>query len=176
MVTTADELAAVTSADQDAPVLGLFSPGNMPRMFNETVPTTDGASLTAQSCEFNPERTAEIPTLAAMTEKAINLLQNDKGFFLQVEAASIDKADHAADACGQIGELDDLDQAIQVAQNWVATSGQPTLIVVTADHAHTSQITSGGTETFGRTTKLRTADGSDRTLWVAPTSPTCTTR
>lgn len=164
VVTTADELAAVTNANQDAPVLGLFSPGNMPRMFNETVPTTDGASLPAQSCEFNPERTAEIPTLAAMTKKAINLLQNDKGFFLQVEAASIDKADHAADACGQIGELDDLDQAIQVAQNWVATSGQPTLIVVTADHAHTSQITSGGTETFGRTTKLRTADGSDMVI------------
>ena len=36
--------------------------------------------------------------------------------------------------------------------------------MVTADHAHTSQITSGGTETFGRTTKLRTADGSDMVI------------
>ena len=40
-----------------------------------------------------------------MTEKAISLLQgNPKGFVLQVEGASIDKRDHAADVCGQIGE------------------------------------------------------------------------
>jgi alkaline phosphatase len=40
-----------------------------------------------------------------MTTKAIQLLddkRSDKGFLLQVEGASIDKRDHAADACGQI--------------------------------------------------------------------------
>ena len=48
-----------------------------------------------------------------MTEKAIALLQgNPKGFVLQVEGASIDKRDHAADACGQIGELLGMDDAI----------------------------------------------------------------
>ncbi len=37
-----------------------------------------------------------------MTTKALDLLQGDKdGFFLQVEGASIDKQDHAANACGQ---------------------------------------------------------------------------
>lgn len=97
-----------------------------------------------------------------MTKKAINLLDNENGFFLQVEGASIDKADHAADACGQIGELDDLDQAVQAAQQWVKESGQPTLIIVTADHAHTSQITGGNT--LGRTTKLLTADGSEMNI------------
>ena len=46
-----------------------------------------------------------------MTKKAIELLDDpsaDKGFFLQVEGASIDKQDHAANACGQIGETVDL--------------------------------------------------------------------
>lgn len=37
-------------------------------------------------CENNAERTSDIPTLAVMTEKAIDLLKtNENGFFLQVE-------------------------------------------------------------------------------------------
>ena len=53
-----------------------------------------------------------------MTSKAIDLLdakRNGPGFFLQVEGASIDKQDHAANACGQIGETVDLDEAVKVA-------------------------------------------------------------
>ena len=37
------------------------------------------------------------------------------GFFLQVESASIDKQDHAANACGQIGETEQIDEAVQTA-------------------------------------------------------------
>lgn len=158
------ELDAVTAADQHTPVLGLFSSGNMPRNFLRSVPTADGANKEAEECKINPERTADIPTMADMTGKALELLQNDKGFFLQVEGASIDKADHASDICGQIGELDDLDQAVQVARKWVSESGEPTLIVVTADHAHTSQIVQNSTLTSGLVTKLRTADGNDMSV------------
>lgn len=51
-----------------------------------------------------------------MTTKTISLLKgSDKGFFLQVEAASIDKQDHAANPCGQIGETVALDEAVKVA-------------------------------------------------------------
>lgn len=53
--------------------------------------------------------------MAAMTSRAIELLDNDTGLFLQVEVASIDKQDHAADARGQIGETVDLDEPVQVA-------------------------------------------------------------
>ena len=62
-----------------------------------------------------------------------------KGFFLQVEGASIDKQDHAENPCGQIGETVEFDQAIQVALDWAKTHPD-TLIIVTADHGHTSQI------------------------------------
>ena len=171
VVTDAKQLKDVKAADQDAPVLGLFTQGNMPRHFLRSVPTADGAKLEAQECKVNPERTADVPTLADMTDKALELLQNDKGFFLQVEGASIDKADHASDICGQIGELDDLDQAVQVARKWVAKSGEPTLIVVTADHAHTSQIVANGPLTSGLVTKLKTADGNDMSVNYA-TAPT----
>ena len=54
-----------------------------------------------------------------MTKKAIELLQNNrKGFFLQVEGASIDKQDHAANACGQIGETVAFDRAIASALSY----------------------------------------------------------
>ncbi|QYH20394.1 alkaline phosphatase [Corynebacterium aquatimens] len=164
VVTNAAELDALTVANSDQPVLGLFAPGNMPRAMKKTIPTVDGALKEATKCEVNPAFTAETPRLAAMTTKALELLQNDKGFVLQVESASPDKADHDADACGVIGEVDQLDEAVKAVQDWVAKTGEETLIIATADHAHTAQITYNGTQTAGRTTKLITADGSDMTI------------
>ncbi|MET3944882.1 alkaline phosphatase [Corynebacterium mucifaciens] len=163
VVTTAAELDGITEASADKPVLGLFSEGNMPRVLNQTVPTTDGEKATA-TCEANPEFTEETPRLAAMTTKALELLQNDKGFLLQVESASPDKADHQADACGLIGEVGQLDEAVQAVQKWVDETKEETLIVATADHAHTAQITYNDAATAGRTTKLTTADGSEMTV------------
>ena len=60
------------------------------------------------------------PSLAQMTTKALEILsaktkENKRGFFLQVEGASIDKQDHAENPCGQIGETIAFDRAIQVA-------------------------------------------------------------
>src|SRR5699024_150928 len=102
VVRTADELAAVDSAGQDRPLLGLFTPGNMPVRLTGDKATQGGIDLPAQECRPNPERdAATVPDLAAMTTKAIDLLRDDEdGFFLQVEGASIDKQDHAADPCG----------------------------------------------------------------------------
>ena len=88
-----------------------------------------------------------------MTAKAIELLSTkangDKrkdGFFLQVEGASIDKQDHAENPCGQIGETVEFDRAIKVALDW-AKKHPDTLIIVTADHGHTSQIVEAQTAT-----------------------------
>jgi alkaline phosphatase len=86
-----------------------------------------------------------MPHPSDMTAKAIQLLSTKvegdprKGFFLQVEGASIDKQDHAQNPCGQIGETVEFDRSIQVALDW-AKNNPDTLIVVTADHGHTSQI------------------------------------
>lgn len=140
MVSTAAELDKVEKADQDAPVLGLFAPGNMPVRWQGSVASRGGYLQPAEVCVDNAKRTAEVPTLAAMTQKAIDLLSgNEKGFFLQVEGASIDKQNHAANPCGQIGETVDLDEAVQRALAFAKADGQ-TLVVVTADHAHSSQI------------------------------------
>lgn len=165
VVTNADELAAVTSADQDKPVLGLFSEGNMPvRWKGPKAAHYGNIDQPAVTCEPNAERAASVPTLAAMTTKAIDLLKtNEKGFFLQVEGASIDKQDHAANPCGQIGETVDLDEAVQVGLAFAKADGK-TLIIVTADHAHTSQIVPNGTKAPGLTQALNTKDGTVMTV------------
>lgn len=161
IVENADELSRVRSADQRKPLLGLFSPGNMPVRWMGPKPTYRGnLTMTPTSCQTNPERTSDIPTLAAMTGTAINLLRNNRqGFFLQVEGASIDKQNHAANPCGQIGETVDLDEAVQVAMEF-AKADRRTLVIVTSDHAHTSQIIPLGAKAPGLTATLMTKDGA----------------
>lgn len=154
-------LEAVTEANAQKPVLGLFAPGNLPvRWFGPAatdIPDADGGKLPAPvSCTENPERLDTGLSLGALTSTAIDLLEGDDGFFLQVEGASIDKQDHAANACGQIGETVDLDEAVQVALAFAKEKGD-TLVVVTADHAHTSQIV--GSAIPGLNTHLRTVEG-----------------
>ena len=112
------------------------------------------------------DRASTQPTLADMTTKAISLLdtrRGSKGFFLQVEGASIDKQDHAANACGQIGETVDLDEAVKAALAFAKKDGN-TSVFVTADHAHTSQIVEAGSVTPGITVNLLTADNAPMTI------------
>ncbi|MBH2729953.1 alkaline phosphatase [Serratia marcescens] len=164
-VSNADELQAVTLANQQKPLLGLFADGNMPvRWLGPKASYHGNLDKPAVTCENNPARTAATPTLAAMTEKAIALLKdNPNGFFLQVEGASIDKQDHAANPCGQIGETVDLDEAVQKALVFARADGN-TLVIVTADHAHSSQIVAADAKAPGLTQTLTTKDGAPMTL------------
>jgi alkaline phosphatase len=165
VVSDAAGLAAVKKANQNKPLLGLFAPGNFPVNLAGPAATPDGATKPAVKCTPNPDKPSTQPSLKAMTSKAISLLngKKDKGFFLQVEGASIDKQDHAANACGQIGEALDMDEAVQAALEF-AKKDRHTLVIVTADHGHTSQIVETGANTPGLTTTLLTADNSPMTL------------
>jgi alkaline phosphatase/streptomycin-6-phosphatase len=125
---------------------------------NAPVPCTEG------------QRLGNEPSLAAMTRRAIDLLddrRNRKGFFLQVEGASIDKQDHATNACGQLGETLAFDRAIGVALDY-QEDHPDTLVVVTADHSHTSQIVgedaAGTGLPTGYSTNLTTKDGQTLSL------------
>ena len=161
LVNDADSLKAVTAANQDKPLLGLFSDGNMPVRWEGPKASYHGnLEQPAVTCKANPQRDDTVPTLAQMTDKAIELLsKNEKGFFLQVEGASIDKQDHAANPCGQIGETVDLDEAVQRALAFAKKEGN-TLVVVTADHAHSSQIIAPESKAPGLTQALNTKDGA----------------
>ncbi|KAB8291963.1 alkaline phosphatase [Bifidobacterium avesanii] len=134
------------SADQNSPVLALLGDGNLPTKFNPSVATKADPAKDENptTCTVNDKWLGnQGASLADFTNKALDLLQGNpngksNGFFLQVEGASIDKQDHNANACGQIGETDDLDAAVSAALKKVDL--KDTLIIVTADHAHTSQI------------------------------------
>jgi alkaline phosphatase len=122
-------------------LLGLFAPGNMTTEWSGTEArpySSDGAK--PQVCREDHRPSGE-PSLAEMTAKAIELLDRPAGpgFFLQVEGASIDKQNHAADPCGQLGETIAFDRAIKIGMDFARTHPQ-TLLIVTADHGHTSQI------------------------------------
>jgi len=124
-------------------LLGLFAPGNMTTEWSgqeaRPYPSNVGAP---QRCR-DDNRPAGEPSLAEMTSTAIALLdrggRTGPGFFLQVEGASIDKQDHNANPCAQIGETIAFDRAVKIGIDY-ASAHPGTLLVVTADHAHTSQI------------------------------------
>src|SRR6476620_5572178 len=98
-----EDANGLAAADGSKPLLGLFNAGNMTTEWKGPQATL-GDGTPAGRCETG-RRPANEPSLSAMTTKALQLLDgSDKGFFLQVEGASIDKQDHAASACGQIGE------------------------------------------------------------------------
>jgi alkaline phosphatase len=157
-VTDAAGLAGVKSV-KSKPVLGLFNASNITTQFAPLVGApTPGAGGPEFRCDEN-FRPANEPSLGAMTKKAIDLLKEDRdGFFLQVESASIDKRDHAADLCGQIGETKQLDDAVKEALAFQKRNPD-TLIIVTADHAHTSQIVGANSDTAGFYATVKTADG-----------------
>jgi alkaline phosphatase/streptomycin-6-phosphatase len=149
----------------DGRVLGLFNPSNM--SLEWTGPASAlGKGNAPAPCTEN-QRPAGEPSLSDMTSKAIRLLDNRKGFFLQVEGASIDKQDHATNACGQLGETVAFDKAIGVALDY-QRSHPDTMVIVTADHSHTSQIVgedaSGSGLPTGYSTNVTTKDGQTLTL------------
>ena len=76
----------------------------------------------------------EMPTLAEMTVKAIDLLDDDEdGFFLMVEGAHIDKNSHDNNGEGMKDALLSFDAAVAAALEYAKADGD-TLIVITADH------------------------------------------
>ena len=148
------------------PVLALMSDGNMPTKFNPSKATAKDPAKDANPTVCTPNADwlgNQGVSLKDMTKKALDLLGANpngqkNGYFLQVEGASIDKQDHAGNACGQIGETDDFDQAIAYALKNVDLNN--TLVIVTADHAHTSQILNAQ-PAYALSTVLKTADGTN---------------
>ncbi|MFJ2989352.1 alkaline phosphatase [Collimonas sp. NPDC087041] len=98
---------------------------------------------------------AKEPSLAQMTAKSIDLLNNKKsGFFLMVEGGRIDHALHATNARRALQETVAFDDAIKVAldkMQQVDPGLKNTLIVVTADHDH-SILLNGYAKRTGKTT------------------------
>jgi alkaline phosphatase len=85
--------------------------------------------------QYEADRKDE-PSLAEMTSKAIDILAKDNdGFILMVEAGRIDHAHHDTNAARALADTVAFDNAVKAALD--KTDPEETLIIVTADHAHT---------------------------------------
>lgn len=79
------------------------------------------------------------PSLTDMTTLALKKLQqNEKGFFLMVEAGRIDHSHHAGNAYNALHDTIELSNAVKQAKDMVNL--EETLIIVTADHSHVMTI------------------------------------
>ncbi len=87
-----------------------------------------------QALPYVIDTTAQDITIQEFTAKAIELLDNPKGFFLMVEGGKIDWACHANDAATAIKETLAFDDAIRKAVDFAKRHPEETLIVVTGDH------------------------------------------
>ena len=156
-ISVATDLDSLLSSDKETRVLGLFAPKHLPvrlrgangrkaeAVTGSIMNKVDKRLGTVEqpapmACEPNPEF-GSTPTLATLTEVALDRLSrnNERGLFLMVESASIDKQSHASNPCGSIGEIEQLEEALAVALTY-AELHPNTLVLVTADHAQAAQI------------------------------------
>ena len=130
------------AAPIDKPLLALFEPDHM------------------QFEHDRPRDKAGEPTLAEMTRAAIaRLSRNPNGYVLLVEGGRIDHAHHYGNAYRALTDAVAMSDAVRAADE--ATSGDDTLILVTADHAHT--LTFAGYPTRGNAIlgKVRGSSGEE---------------
>lgn len=83
---------------------------------------------------YELDRTDDMWSLADYVKKGIQVLDNDKGFFLMCEGGKIDWACHANDAASSIHDTLALADAVQVAIDFAEDHADETLILVTGDH------------------------------------------
>ena len=73
------------------------------------------------------------PSLETETKKALELLENDNGFFLMVEGSDIDTRESLLDMDATLNEMKVFDHAIDTVLDYASTH-PGTLVIVTADH------------------------------------------
>ncbi|KQR01074.1 alkaline phosphatase [Deinococcus sp. Leaf326] len=91
----------------------------------------------------------DMPYLWDSTKKAVETLEkNPNGFFLMVEAGMIDKYEHPLDWQRAVWDVLELDKTVEWAKEYAKTHPD-TLILVTADHAHSLSVFGGYDATKG---------------------------
>ena len=146
VITTRDELYRTKIGTK---LFGVFSDGHLPVEW--VGPGGEGADFVKvdnnreviypepAACEINPQHNG-MPRLEEMSKYAMETLarDNDRGFFLMIEGASIDKQAHVAKPCGTIGEMLAFDRTVKMAVEFAKEQGD-TVVIVTADHGQSTQ-------------------------------------
>jgi alkaline phosphatase len=165
-VETRGQLKSLPSGEK-APdrVLGLFRSGNMNVAYDKLGLERPADEPRPIFGGFNDQ-----PFLDEMAARAIaTLAKRGRGFILMIEGASIDKQSHGNHMTGQIWDTIELDKAVGVARDFMASNPArraDTLVVVTADHDQSMTI-------IGRTdTTLEGSVENTRSTAVYPKNAT----
>lgn len=88
----------------------------------------------SDSLSYDNDRVSSEWALKDYVKKGIEVLDNDKGFFMMVEGGKIDWACHANDAGSSIADTIALSEAVDEAIEFYNEHPTETLILVTGDH------------------------------------------
>ncbi|HEX3075651.1 MAG TPA: alkaline phosphatase [Lachnospiraceae bacterium] len=88
----------------------------------------------SSSLSYSLDASSKEWALKDYVEKGIEVLDNEKGFFMMIEGGKIDWACHANDAASSIQDTLALDDAVQEALDFYKKHPKETLILVTGDH------------------------------------------
>jgi alkaline phosphatase len=107
-----DSLDDLTELPADKPLLGLFGDKGLPWALDSK----------------------DKHRLVDLVKAAVKQLENDKGYFLLVEASQIDWAGHGNDITSAMAEMHDLALTLEWLENY-SNQHSDTLFVLTADHS-----------------------------------------
>ncbi|MEN8119706.1 MAG: alkaline phosphatase [Bacteroidota bacterium] len=101
---------------------------------DEKVIAVNPGTYSGKEYYWEIDKRVESVPLSYFTKKGIELLDNDKGFFMMVEGGKIDWSLHSNDAATTIHEILAFDDAVKEALKFYEKHKDETLIIVTADH------------------------------------------
>ncbi len=120
VVKTRDEMMRVK---KNKPLLGVFGKSGLPYTLDQN---------------HTPDLKSKVPTLAEMTQVAIDRMQDHpEGFVLQVEGGKVDWAAHANCVGGLVYDQVAFDEAVGVALDFADRNGE-TLVIITTDHGNSN--------------------------------------
>lgn len=120
VVTSRNDLLQIKASTSN-PLLGLFYDSGLPYSLDRMQDQVLGEA---------------VPTLAEMTQKAIEVMNNNKqGFALQIEGGKVDWAAHANDVGALLYDQIAFDDAVKVAIDF-AKKDKETLVIITTDHGN----------------------------------------
>lgn len=130
--------ADLAGAPTDKRWLGVFSSSHLPFTLDQMA---------------DAQLQARVPTLAAMTCRALEWLGRHGPFILQVEGGRVDHAAHNCDAPAAMRDMIAFDEALDVALEFQRR--QPdTLVVVTTDHGNSNMGVNGSGTSYGNSSQM----------------------
>ncbi len=139
--------------DRSGSALGLFNGSHLPYTLDH---------------RNNPDYQDRVPTLATMTDAALERLdQNDDGFILQIEGGRVDHAAHSADSGGLVFDQIAFDDAIGRVLEFV-DGRDDTLVIITTDHGNANPGVNAAGERYEDSNRMfdRIAEFKHTNNWI----------